>query len=213
MIEPVIIGKATLYNVDCMEYMATLPDKAFDLAITDPPYNVGRLYNSHDDNMDDYAEWCNEWFAELFRISRTVVMTVGYKNLKFWINKDPRHLIIWHKPNQNSPLGGFNAYEAVFYWGDSHKRIGHDIFISNIAMQSDAAWHNCPKHLGSWEKILDMCIDSPAKIFDPFSGSGTTAIACNNLGFELTACELDTDYYNASIERIKQHYAQQRLFA
>jgi site-specific DNA-methyltransferase (adenine-specific) len=78
-------------------------------------------------------------------------------------------------------------------------------------MQSDASWHDCPKHLQSWEIILDKFIEKPAKILDIFLGSGTTAIACHNLGFELTACELDVDYYNKAIERIKNHISQIKL--
>ena len=58
--------------------------KQFNLAITDPPYNVGRKYNTHDDSQDasDYEQWCKDWLNELLRVSETVVMTVGYKNLK-----------------------------------------------------------------------------------------------------------------------------------
>ena len=209
------IGNATIMNIDCMEYMKTLPDKYFDLALTDPPYNVGRKYNKHNDNMVDYKLWCKDWFDELKRVSNTIVMTVGTKNLKQWILETPKHVVIWHKPAQcsPSPLGGFNAYEPILVWGKNHKRIGHDIFTTNGGLQADAAWHNCPKHLPSWEKILNMFINSPARVFDPFMGSGTGAIACNNLGFEFFGCELDEDYYNAACERIAQHARQQRLFA
>ena len=100
-----------LYNEDCLQALRKLNDKQFNLAITDPPYNVGRKYNTHDDSQDasDYEQWCKDWLNELLRVSETVVMTVGYKNLKLWMNLDPKHMIIWHKPNQNSPspLGGF----------------------------------------------------------------------------------------------------------
>jgi len=50
----------TLLNIDCMEYMATVSNKYFDITITDPPYNVGFKYNSHDDNMEDYYGWCSQ---------------------------------------------------------------------------------------------------------------------------------------------------------
>ena len=114
-----------LYNEDCLQALRKLNDKQFNLAITDPPYNVGRKYNTHDDSQDasDYEQWCKDWFNELLRVSETVVMTVGYKNLKMWMNLDPKHMIIWHKPNQNSPspLGGFNAYEPVLFWGKLQK--------------------------------------------------------------------------------------------
>ena len=86
--------KIQAFNVDCMEFMKDKPDNYYDLAITDPPYNVGREYNQHDDNMSDYTEWCGLWFSELSRICETVVMTVGYKNLSQWFILTPRHMII-----------------------------------------------------------------------------------------------------------------------
>jgi site-specific DNA-methyltransferase (adenine-specific) len=55
-------------------------------------------------------------------------------------------------------------------------------------------------------------VEEGMNILDTHLGSGSSAIACHNLGFELTACELDADYYDASIKRIKNHIAQQRLF-
>lgn len=203
-----------LLNIDCMEYMATVPDKYFDLTLTDPPYNVGRNYNTHNDKMKDYESWCNKWFNELLRISNTVVITIGTKNLKQWMNLSPKHVIIWHKPAQcsPSPLGGFNAYEPILFWGKIYKRIGHDIFTTYGGLQSDASWHNCPKHLPSWEKILNMCIDSPAKIFDPFLGSGTGALACFKLGLDFVGCELDKDYYEAACERFNNSTAQTTIF-
>lgn len=205
-----------LYNDDCLNGLRSFKDNQFDVAITDPPYNVGRSYNTYNDSQKsgEYESWCNDWFNELLRVSKTVVMTVGYKNLKIWMNRDPRHMIIWHKPNQNSPspLGGFNAYEPVLFWGKLHKRIGHDIFKTNISMQQDASWHNCPKHLPSWTKLIDMITDKPCSVIDPFSGSGTTAIACHDLGLQFTGYELDDMYYTKSCQRIRAHTNQTKLW-
>jgi site-specific DNA-methyltransferase (adenine-specific) len=123
-------------------------------------------------------------------------------------------MIIWHKPNQSSPspLGGFNAYEPILFWGKTHKRIGHDIFTTNIGMQADAAFHNCPKHLPSWKLIIDMLVNKPAKVIDPFIGSGTSIIACIDLGFDVTGFELDADYYKAASKRIKDFESQLKIF-
>jgi len=86
-----------VYNCDCMEYMKDIEDKCFDLTLTDPPYNVGLDYNSYNDNKDDYYEWCDIWFKELLRISDTVVFTPGFNNIKHWIKKDYKEIIIWIK--------------------------------------------------------------------------------------------------------------------
>jgi site-specific DNA-methyltransferase (adenine-specific) len=64
--------------------------------------------------------------------------------------------------------------------------------------------------------LYDYCLMNFAKegdkILDTHLGSGSIAIACHNLGYDLTACELDKEYYDAAIKRIEQHKAQQRLF-
>ncbi len=115
----------TLLNCDCMTYMKGCEDNAFDLALTDPPYNVGIKYNSYNDSNDEYYQWCDEWFRELQRVSVCQVLTVGYKNNKYWYAKEPKHAILWVKENQcsPSPLGGFNCYEMVFVFGENKKTI------------------------------------------------------------------------------------------
>jgi len=209
-------GKLDLRNCDCMELMAEYPDNHFDLCLTDPPYNVGREYNKYDDNMNevDYHLWCSKWFKEAQRVSKCQVMTVGYKNLPFWFSLKPKHQIIWYKPNQcsPSPLGGFNAYESILVWGKNKKRIGHDIFTKNIAMQTGVDWHDCPKYLPAWKIILDMFVEKGDSVIDLFLGSGTTAIACYYMGFDLVGSELDEDYYKAMMERIDKETRQEELF-
>lgn len=204
-----------IQNIDCIEFMRNIKDKQYSLCITDPPYNVGRKYNKHDDNMSEekYEDWCDKWFKEALRVSDCVVLTPGYKNLKQWIKRDPKHIIIWHKPNQNSPspIGGFNVYEPILIWGKGHKRIGHDLIQTNISIQKEADWHNCPKHLDSWIYIINKIIKG-GSVFDPFMGSGTTAIACDRLGIDCYGCEIDEYYYRKSLIRISKYTNQQRLF-
>lgn len=203
-----------LLQIDCMKYMKDIPDKYFDLTLTDPPYNVGFKYNTHNDKMKDYYEWCNLWFDELSRISKRIVITVGMVNIKYWINKDPLWIVSWIKSNQCSPsrLGGFNAWEPIFVFGKDNKRIGQDIIIEPIYLQSDASFHSCPKPLRAWTKILKIFSKPGYKIFDPFSGSGTTRIACYDLGLDSTNCELDADYCRDNEARFQKHIQQQDLF-
>ena len=63
-----------LHNMDCLEFMRTMPDKSVDLAFVDPPYNVGKDYGDYKDNLsgEDYFSWCETWIAELKRVSRRV---------------------------------------------------------------------------------------------------------------------------------------------
>ena len=204
-----------LHEIDNMEFMKDKPDKHFDLSITDPPYNVGIKYGVYNDGDKDYYNWCDSWFNELLRVSETVVLTVGYKNIKYWINKDPKGIIYWIKPNQNSPsqLGGFNCIEHIFYFGKLQKRVGQDYFIKSIGMQRDASFHPVPKYLPAWKKLITLVAKRGNTLFDPFSGSGTTRIAAHDLGFDLTSCELDPDYCRDNEARYQKHIQQNELFS
>ena len=72
--------------------------------------------------------------------------------------------------------------------------------------------HPTQKPIKLYEWLLMNYAKENDKILDTHLGSGSIALACHNLGFELTACELDKEYYNDSIKRIKDHISQQRLF-
>jgi site-specific DNA-methyltransferase (adenine-specific) len=200
---------------DCMDIMKDIPDKYFDLCLTDPPYNVNIKYNTHDDNFIDYNEWCLNWFNECFRISKCFIFTPGMVNLKFWyISTNPKWCFCWYKNNQNSPsaLGGFNIWEPVLIYGKNKKRIGQDGFDIKIGIQKEASFHPVPKSLKAWAKIIELFTDENDSIIDPFSGSGTTACACHNLKRNFLAIEKDADYYKASCERLETLRSQGTLF-
>jgi site-specific DNA-methyltransferase (adenine-specific) len=72
--------------------------------------------------------------------------------------------------------------------------------------------HPTQKPVRLYEWLLKNYAKEGDKILDTHLGSGSIAIACHNLGFELTACELDKDYFDAAMKRLNQHQAQQRLF-
>jgi len=59
-----------IYNGDCLEIMKTFPDESIDLIVTDPPFNIGKKYNSYVDRMKktEYVEWCKNWLNECIRI-------------------------------------------------------------------------------------------------------------------------------------------------
>ena len=72
--------------------------------------------------------------------------------------------------------------------------------------------HPTQKPVKLYEWLLMNYANEGDKILDTHLGSGSIAIACHNLGFDLTACELDKDYFDAAMKRLKQHQSQQRLF-
>lgn len=226
MNEPVIIGSATLYLADCMDYMAGLPDKAFDLAIVDPPYGIKQ--DGHRENnrsklaiSTDYhkALWDQpppdaRYFRELERVSKNQIVWGG-NHLAAAIGQSSPCWIVWDKFTS----GGFADCELAYTSFKTAVRKfeypwnGMIQGFHGSKSKNENRIHPTQKPIALYEWLLTNYAKPGQRILDTHLGSGSHAIACNNLGFELMACELDTDYYNASIERIKQHHAQQRLFA
>ena len=190
----------TIYHGDCRE---VLPTVAADVAITDPPYNVGLEY-CNGDKRTDYREWSEEWFRICIR---PLVFTPGLANLGLWLSiEHPRWVCAWVKPNQNSPsaLNGFNAWEPVLVYGKHRKPVGQDIWISNIAMQTGVGDHPCPKHLPSWRKIVESFATPSDVIVDPFCGSGTTLRVAKDTARRAIGIEIEERYCEIAAKRLSQ---------
>lgn len=200
---------------DCMDYLSKYEDNHFDLCLTDPPYNVGQKYNEYNDNRNDYFEWCDMWLTECKRISKCVALTGGMVNMNFW-SKTMKEAICLYTPAMSSPsrLGGFNVWEPVYIYGNPLGRIGHNFIYGKTSNQKDGAFHDCPKHIDSWKAVLKVlsCGIPNIKVLDPFTGSGTTLIACEDMGFKYVGFEIDKDYYEAALKRLNNHIAQLKIF-
>jgi len=215
-----------VYLEDCVKALKRFNDNFFDVAIVDPPYGIGedggkaRTRGSKRTNGEKKG-WDNErpnaeYFAELMRVSKNQIIWGGnYFNLPHsegWICWDKTF-----KYNQKLAVGHFELA-----W--SNLDIKHS-FIRFTSCGNFQGWEN-PK--ANYEKkksfhptskpieIYKFCLENYAKenykILDTHLGSGSIAIACHDYGFELTACELDKEYYDKAIERIKNHTNQTKLF-
>lgn len=204
----IVIGKATIHNMDCMDLLKATPDKFYDLAIVDPPYR-DESENSPTSTMRAIAgkkkmkgfgnKPCEEYFAELRRVSKNQIIWGG----NYFDLPPTRGVICWDKvqpwPNFSAWEMGWTSFDCVARIFKFDNRTGDKI-------------HPTQKPIALYEWLLTNYAKQGDKILDTHLGSGSHAIACNNLGFELTACELDRDYYEASIKRIQQATAQERLF-
>jgi len=210
LIEPITIGKATLYNMDCMELLKATPDKFYDLAIVDPPYGIGGGSNTKLKALWDSKIPKEEYFKELVRVSKNQIIWGGNymsKIIPFFSN----HTIVWDKENGSSFMSdgeiaftSFNKQTTKFY------RL---FWMSNMMNKNEKPLiHPTQKPIALYEWLLTNYAKQGDKILDTHLGSGSHAIACNNLGFELTACELDKDYFDASVKRITQANKQIRMF-
>ena len=205
------IGNATIMNVDCMEYMRTLPDKFFDLAVCDPPYGIGNWVQTSGNVRGAAVTWndhppSEQYFKELERISTDrIIWGANYYNS---FNKNGGAIVWWKRvpPESNLSECEIASYSRL-------KRVAFvDLIWQNITKKGEATIHPCQKPVNLYEWILANYAKPGQTIFDSHMGSGSSAIACNNLGFEYVGCELDEDYYNAACERIAKHAQQERLF-
>ena len=220
---PTIIGKATLYNSDCMEYMATLPDKAFDLAIVDPPYGIKRL--SVNENRDENSKFrrsmarmvesakgwnaikpTQEYFDELFRISREQIIW-GANNFTLPVSE---YFCVWDKQQTVANFASAEyAWVSMNEWKHPAKVFRYQIHAANAVEQKI---HPTQKPVKLYEWLLTNYAKPGQRILDTHLGSMSSVIASNNLGFEMVGCELDEDYYASGCERAKNALRQVRMF-
>jgi site-specific DNA-methyltransferase (adenine-specific) len=201
-----------LLNVDCMEYMRGLPDKSFELAIVDPPYGIGDALVAGGTwsvkYQDKGADWdvcpSQEYFLEIMRVAKDWIVWGGnYYNQYL---PPSRCFISWVKPNM-SGMHTMADCELALTSFDKNAR------VLNLSSQSnEQRIHVCQKPVKLYEWLLTNYAKKGDRILDTHLGSGSSAIAAHNLGFDFVGCELDRDYYDAAVKRFNAHAAQQSLF-
>ena len=215
-----------LYNEDCLPAMRQMQDNEFDLAIVDPPYVVGaddgkfgrggkRAKNRIIRNdLKKYHSVLpeREYFNELFRIS---------KNQIIWgANYYPMHLnhsgwIVWDKDKKDGMLSMAElAYQSIdkrvmIY---KHTWEGFRRGIGSFEESLSRTIHPNQKPNKLYEWLITNYAKQGDKILDTHLGSGSIAIACWDLGFDLTGYEIDKEYFDAAVKRLENHKAQLQLF-
>lgn len=192
--------------------MARYPDKHFDLAIVDPPYgiNAGKMtMGSGKHKFKKGKNWDSlppnkEYFDQLFRVSKNQIIWGGnYFTDILPISND---WIIWDKLNPNLSFS-----EAELAWCSIKKNVR--VFKHYSAqVEGTGKIHPTQKSVHLYRYCLEKYAKAGDKILDTHLGSGSIAIACHDYGFDLTACELDKDYFDAAVKRLNQHQSQQKLF-
>ena len=210
----------TITNEDNMELMARYEDNYFDLAIVDPPYmntfNTDnwvvtsakqKPYKNRQETLTDKKP-NKKYFKELFRVSKNQIIWGGnYFELPI-----SRGWVFWLKGMQKNYFS-----DGELAWSSFDRVLKCFDFMWSGMLQGDMKnkeirIHPTQKPVKLYEWLLINYAKEGDKILDTHLGSGSIAIACHNLGYDLTACELDKDYYNSAIKRIEQHKAQQKLF-
>jgi site-specific DNA-methyltransferase (adenine-specific) len=209
-----VTDKIELYNCDNMELMAKYPDGYFDWVCIDPPYGLGdRLSNGGGKRKDDPSrllyvdkKWdilpTKEYWKEVFRVSKNQIVFGANYFLEYLPNT--RGFVCWDK-NQSMPT--LSACELVWTSLDKPAKI-----MKQSSMDLDR-FHPTQKPIYVYKFMFDYCRIQPNdKILDTHLGSMSIAIACHDYGFELVGAELDKEYYDKGIERVKNHVNQLKMF-
>lgn len=223
-----ISDKISIYNCDCMELLRQTPDNYYSLALVDPPYGIdhankagkmsGQKYGNAAAKKKTYTskDWDlktpeEKYWIELFRVSKNQIIWGGnyfpLPLVKGWI--------IWDKKTEDKYSNDFADCELAWSSFDRPAKIVR--YLWSGMLQPDMK--NKQKRIHPTEKpyqLYKWCLENYAKqgdkILDTHLGSGSIAIACHDYGFDLTACELDKEYFDKAMQRINNHVAQQKLF-
>ena len=212
-------------NEDNMELMVRYPDKYFDLAIVDPPYGIGmsnsnkRTKPSRPNSYTKYADfryhktdWDNhrpnkKYFDELFRVSKNQI--IWGSNYFCEYLPSGYGWIFWNKLNGLDNC--FSDGEFAFSSKGVQSKYFECSTFHNLNGGKDRI-HPTEKPVKLYQWLLNNFAKQGDKILDTHLGSGSIAIACHDYGFDLTACELDKEYFDKAIVRIDNHIKQLKLF-
>jgi site-specific DNA-methyltransferase (adenine-specific) len=200
-------------NEDNMQLMSRCPDNYFDLAIVDPPYGINvnvSMGRRKGDKKSDYHKFAgndscipdSNYFKELKRVSKNQIvwggnyMTENLRPSSCWL--------MWDKGFSEDVT--FAQFELAWtsFKSSAKKYDKHPSQQNRI--------HPTQKPVALYKWILDRYAKEGDKILDTHLGSGSIAIACHDYKFDLIACELDKEYYDAAIKRITNHISQTKLF-
>jgi len=206
-----------LLNCDCMDYMAGLPDKAFELAIVDPPYGIGIDGQKYDANKKGQqvrkAHAMKAWdrsipeaqyFSEIKRVSQDQIIWGG----NYFTDYLPpsKAWVFWYKGQNDLTMS-----DGEMAW-TSLKKVTRQINLHRTHLWQEGPIHPTQKPVALYEWLLTNYAKPGDRILDTHLGSGSSAIAAHNLGFDFVGMELDADYYAAACKRFEAHKAQASLF-
>lgn len=204
----------TMIQGNCMDFMRTLPDKAYSLAIVDPPYGIGINVNMgrrKGDKKSDYHKFSGEdkeipsaeYFEQLFRVSENQIIFGGNYFTDF-LKPSPCWLL-WDKGfSEDVTFGQFEMAWTSFK--SSTKK-----FNFNAAANTNRI-HPTMKPVALYKWLLKNYAKEGDTILDTHGGSFSSAIAAHDGHFKFTGIELDAEYFESALKRVKYHQRQTNLF-
>lgn len=206
------------YNVDCMEYMRSLPDKAFDLAVVDPPYGIGvdgqklKICKNPKQSrkLHKKRNWDNdiprgEYFRELERVSKNQIIWGGNYFVKH-LEAGHKGWIVWDKGQHGLAMSDCELAYSSF---DCPTRI---VTYNRVELLKEGTIHPTQKPIVLYRWIYALYANPGDRILDTHLGSGSSRIAAYDAGLDFVGCELDEVYFRLEEERFAAYTAQASLF-
>jgi len=198
---------------DCLEVMKGIPDKSVDLVVTDPPYGIAYKKKGEISMIGDYGNVLGLVLPDLYRVLKdngAIYIFTSFKLLGDWLYRfqsyfKMHNLLIWDKKRNSGLQMGFNygfRYEMIFFGSKGlHKLKGYydDVLIFDKVKKRQ---HPTQKPLDLIKKIIELSSNEGDIINDPFLGSGTTAVACKELGRRYIGIEISPEYCEIARRRI-----------
>jgi DNA modification methylase len=218
------INTFTLHNDDCLKFMKSLQSESIDCIVTDPPYGIkrdkgfsgsqpfGGGSGKQISRIEYHGDWDNqrpsqEVFTEMQRVAKTLIIFGG----NFFTDLLPvgNHWIVWDKLNTIPTFG-----DCELAWTNikrnSVKKVTRE--YNGLIGREGARYHATQKPVKLMTWIIQNYTDESQTVFDPFMGSGTTGVACVQLGRSFIGCEIDQRYFSIAEKRIKSAALQPSLF-
>jgi DNA modification methylase len=215
----------TIVCGDCLDVIRDMPDGCVDLSVVDPPFNLGFDYGPDSDDkkpLDEYRQWLKTIMNEVERITRE-------GRLIFLWQAMPHCLPVWNDYPQARLMAGCKdfvqlrkvdvqwAFDPILFWNkegtqyhfsdngvQGPRRDWHLAKTSRWVLEAKGFWHPCPRPLDTVEYIVNQWSKEGDLIFDPFIGSGTTAVAALKLGRHFYGCDINPEYVKLANERIEK---------
>lgn len=197
-----------VYNMDCVEYMKSIPHKYFDLAICDPPYGIGqnwkkdkgtKLYN-HTSSYKNNTIPDKEYFDELFRVSKNQIIWGGNYFTEYLPARNS--WIVWDK-KRNFVKQKMSEGELAWTSFNIPLRIAEFMWCGAVVCEKRYGKHPHEKPTMLYKWLLSNYAKQGNRILDTHLGSGSSRIASYKMGFDFYACEIDRQYFDAQEERFR----------
>ena len=211
-----------IHCMDCLDFMREVPDKYFDLVLTDPPYGMNFQCNSRKEKHkkianDDNVDWLPQLCKNIYRITKDdahIYMFCSWHKIDIFkqsLEKSGliiKNILIWNKGGGGmGDLEGDYApnYEMCIFINRGKPLNGkRDINVINAKKDGVNNFHPTQKPVELMKYLIRKSSKNGDKVFDPFIGGGSTGLACQSLGIDWCGCELESDYVTIANKRLSQ---------